>query len=234
MRFQEMSRDQAWAFVTDIEQLILYNVVFESLDNVDVDRMLHMLWEYDMVVPAEEDRLTLFVALNEKSCWDILDFICQFLSDDGAALPVKPWNPLSLRFQDITLRERFLVGAAKLTFPTNLFNAFACKCSAITPFSVEGAYDPMITVFMNNLYEYCDDENERRRVTLWCCISLCEQGNVTLTRHVLKSGSSVFEMSQSVGETSTVIAGLRGQVPMFKRDVGRAQHKFAWNYFKCD
>lgn len=237
LRFKGMTQDQAWMFITNINDLGVFNVVFEAFNNIDMDKMFHVFWEHDMVVPAKENRLTLFVGQSERSCKDVLDFVSRFLSEDGTVLPVRPWNSFSKRFQDPTLRERFLHGTAKMITVDDFFDFFACKCFEITYICHQGLFNPIMSFFMSNLCEDSGDCENRRRVTLLRCIRYGEKNDnfLSISSDALTPDNSVAKAeSESFGETSTVLAGVGEPVPLFKMDVGRAQHRFSWNYFRVD
>lgn len=238
-RFKMMTSEQAWRLITSVCSLDVYNVVFETINDVDVEKMLHLFWEYDMVVPAVENRLTLFVGRDEQSCKDVFEFVRHFLSEDGTVLPARPWNSFSKRFQDTTLRERFSNGSAKLITIGEFFDLFVCKCSKITRIHHQGLFDPMLSFFVSNLCEDFGDSDNRRRVTLLRCLRCGnEDDSLGISSDALTPGNSVAnaasELQRSLGETSTVLAGVGERPPLFKKEVGRAQHRFSWNYFRVD
>lgn len=137
--------------MTAAGDISLYNVAFEDRSVRKSLSILHILQEYDMEIPDDDRDMTLFVAKRE-TLEQLLDYICQFLSEDGVVKEAGCWSDLTFRFRDKRLRTRFCNGSAKFMTMNDFCDIFACKCTEdVSTVCRTGMASAHMTLFLNDV-----------------------------------------------------------------------------------
>lgn len=231
---RKMPLEVSQEFLTDVSQLVVRNVVFENRKDLNQMQLYHVLEEYDLVVPAMNDHMTLFVAKSDSSCSEVVSFLRRSMSDEGFLEEPAYSDGITYRFGSRHMRRRFLSGEAKITTVDKFFGMFPCHCPRLHEVNwamLEGRPSAFLTRFLSDTSVYKLDEEGNPIGT-----KVDHQPTVLHLLHLLGKSVSISENELRVAvskrpnvDKRSCVSFLRGDyLPPLRHD-GRAQQRFDWD-----
>lgn len=230
-----MPLEVALKFLTDVDNISEFNVVFENRKALNEMVLCHVLEEHDITVPAMNDHMTLFVAKSDSSCSDLVSFLRRSMSEEGFLTEPVSSNGLTYRFGSPQLRRRFLTGDAKIITVDRFFEKFQCHCPRLHEVKwsmLDGRPSAFLTRFLSDtaLFRFDKEGNPieakvGHQPTVLHLLQLLGK-HVGISENELRKGDS----SRSRIDKRSCASVLRGEcLPPLKRD-GRAQERYCWDH----
>lgn len=151
-----MPIDLASRFLTNIDDLVSYRLLFQDQSLVDSFHLLHLLHEHGMVMAPSDNQMSLFVSSSRESFLEIVDFLRSCVSETGEIMETCSTSGLLARFSP-ELLEKFFTGSAKLITVDDFLTIFRCSCPPVTTWFSRWEFpggpepDALMTLFMNNV-----------------------------------------------------------------------------------
>lgn len=228
-----MPADVALKFLTNVDALGVYNTVFESRAAMTINDLdlYHLLGEYNMEIPANEENMTLVVAASERCADELLEFLRRSVSQDGYLMAANSTTPLTSMLHAKEIRWRFICGAAKIISVQGFLQKFRCRCPQLhqVPWCCSyGRPDPLMTIFISDTQRFDVDREvvvgHRSTVTYYFTLLGLRVGVRQLD---LRAGSLGQPLGYNYRSSMSDINGER--MPALAVD-GRCQQRLRWDF----